>query len=105
MQLLLLTVLGVAGKVEALAEWTDRGLSSGRSGRGRVAMPTGCFGEHDGHAGCERDKCASIDCGGAINGGRAYATQRAGGGRFDRSLKSCFTNARSMRVCKRSRAI
>ena len=48
-QLLLLTFLAVTSKIEALSEWTDqgdRGVSSGRSGRGRVAMAAGCFGEH-----------------------------------------------------------
>lgn len=48
-QLLLLTALAVTSKIEALAEGTDqgdRGVSSGRSGRGRVAMAAGCFGEH-----------------------------------------------------------
>ena len=48
-QLLLLTVFAVTGKIEALAEGTDqgdRGVSSGRSGRSRVAMAAGCFGEH-----------------------------------------------------------
>lgn len=52
MQVLLLTVL----EIEALAERTDqggRGVSSGRSRRGRVAMAAGCFGEHGGRAGSE----------------------------------------------------
>jgi hypothetical protein len=50
--LLLLTVI-VAAKVEALAEWADRGLVGMilvRGGGGRVAMASRCFGEHGGHA-------------------------------------------------------
>jgi hypothetical protein len=45
-----LTVI-VAAKVEALAEWADRGLVGILVRRGgRVAMAARCFGEHGGHA-------------------------------------------------------
>jgi hypothetical protein len=51
--LLLLTVT-VAARVEALAEWADRGLVGvlGRGG-GRVAMASSCFGEHGGRSSCQ----------------------------------------------------